>query len=148
MSTVNPQQAEAERAIREEARDAEHAARVNGWWVFAGIMLGIAGTLDVIWGIAAISNSKFFTHGQRYIISDLHTWGWVTLILGVVQLCAGLSLFAGGSFGRWFGVASGFAVAIVSMLTIPAYPFWSLTVLTLSILVIYGLLKPTPDDYY
>jgi hypothetical protein len=115
---------------------------VNGWWMFAGFMLGIAGTLDVIWGIAAISGSKFFVAGERYIISDLHTWGCVTLILGCVELIASLSLFAGGSFGRWMGIITASLVAIVSLLTIPAYPFWSLCVFTLSILTVFGLLKP------
>lgn len=48
-------------------------SRVTGWWVFAGILLMIAGVLDVIWGIAAIGNSKFFTANATYIISGLNT---------------------------------------------------------------------------
>jgi hypothetical protein len=56
--------------------------RVTGWWVFAGILLAVAGLLNVVWGIAAISNSKFFTPGSVYIVSSLHTWGWITLIIG------------------------------------------------------------------
>ena len=59
---------------------------VSGWYVFAGVLLGIAGVLNVIWGIAAISNSKFFTENATYIISSIHTWGWVTLILGALPL--------------------------------------------------------------
>ena len=59
-------------------------ARVTGWWVFAGILLGLAGFLNVVWGIAGISNSKFFTQNSVYVVSSLHTWGWITLIIGVV----------------------------------------------------------------
>ena len=81
----------------------DNEARVTGWWVFAAFMLGIAGTLNIIWGIAAISNSTFFVQNQKYIISDLNTWGWVTLILGVLEWLAAGSLIGGGAYGRWFG---------------------------------------------
>ena len=79
---------------------------VPSWWIFAGILLGISGVLNVIWGIAAISESHFFVLNTHYILSELKTWGWITLILGVAQLIAAVSLFAGGTYGRWFGVAT------------------------------------------
>ena len=43
--------------------------RVTGWWVFAAILLLIAGVLNIIWGIAAIGDAKFFIANQKYIIS-------------------------------------------------------------------------------
>ena len=83
----------------------DNADRVTGWWIFAGILLTIAGVLNIIWGIAAIAESHFFTAtGAHYVFSNLKTWGWITLILGVLELFAGFSLFAGGSYGRWFGM--------------------------------------------
>lgn len=36
---------------------AEHPERVTGWWLFAGVLLTVAGIADVIYGIAAISDS-------------------------------------------------------------------------------------------
>ena len=54
-----------------------------GWLLFAGIMVVIVGVLNVIYGIAAIGNSSFFVNDQKYILSNLNTWGWVTLIIGV-----------------------------------------------------------------
>ncbi len=122
----------------------DNEARVTGWWIFAAFMLAIAGTLNIIWGIAAISNSSFFVANQRYIVSDLNTWGWVTLFLGILEWCAAGSLFAGGSFGRWFGATVASLTAIVALLEIPAYPFWSLCVFALSVIVVYQLLKE-PD---
>src|SRR6266516_3431626 len=76
----------------------------GGWILFAGIMLMLAGILDVIWGIAAVGNSSFFIHNTKYILSDLNTWGWVTLILGVIQVLAAFSIWSGGEFGRWIGI--------------------------------------------
>jgi hypothetical protein len=47
------------------------ADSVPGWWIFAGILLGISGVLNVIWGIAAISESHFFVLNTHYILSEL-----------------------------------------------------------------------------
>ncbi len=126
--------------------DMGHESRVTGWWVFAGIMLVIAGTLNVIWGIAAIDDAKFFVADQKYIISSLHTWGWVTLILGVLELIAGFSLFSGGGFGRWVGLFAASLSAISALLSLPAYPLWSLAVFAISIIVVYQLAKAPEAD--
>jgi hypothetical protein len=117
----------------------DRASRVTGWWVFAGILLGIGGVLNVIYGIAAIGNSRFFAADATYILSSLNTWGWVALVIGVLQLFASASLFAGGGFGRWFGIGAAALSAIAALLSIPAYPFWSLTIFALAIIVLYQL---------
>ena len=122
----------------------DNESRVTGWWVFAGIMLAILGVLNIIWGIAAVSNSKFFVANQHYVISNLHTWGWVTIILGAVELVAAFSLFGGGGFGRWVGIIAAAITAITSLVSIPAYPFWALCIFALSIIVVYELAK-SPD---
>ena len=112
-----------------------------GWVMFAGIMLLIAGVLNVIYGIAAIDNSKFFVHTTetQYILSDLNTWGWITLILGALQIVAAFSIWAGGEFGRWFGILVASLSAIGALMSVPAYPLWSLAVFTIDILIVYGL---------
>ncbi len=120
-------------------------SRVTGWWVFAGILLGIAGVLNLIWGIGAVSDAKFFVAGQKYIIGSLHTWGWVTIIIAVVQLFAAFSLFSGGGFGRFIGIVAASLSAIAALLSIPAYPFWSLCIFALAIIVLYELAK-SPED--
>ncbi len=119
----------------------DNESRVTGWWVFAGIMLAIAGTLNIIWGIGAVSDAKFFVAGQKYIISSLHTWGWITLIIGAVELIAAFSLFGGGGFGRWIGIIAAALASISALLSIPAYPFWGICIFALSIIIIYELAK-------
>ena len=42
-----------------------------GRTLFAAILLAIGGVLNVVWGIAAISNSAFFAHPQHYIFGGL-----------------------------------------------------------------------------
>jgi hypothetical protein len=129
----------------ESARTSSNLDRADGWWVFAGILLAVGGTLNVIWGVAAISNSKFFLPHATYIFSGLDTWGWITLILGLLEILAGFSLFAGGSFGRWFGIVAASLSAIAALLSIPAYPFWSLAVFALAIIVVHQLAGPLRD---
>jgi hypothetical protein len=110
-----------------------------GWLLFAGIMIMIAGILNVIWGIAAISNSKFFTANATYILTELKTWGWIVLIIGVAELFAAFSIWAGGQYGRWVGIVAAGANSIAALLSIPAYPFWALCLFAIDILIIYGL---------
>jgi hypothetical protein len=110
-----------------------------GWVMFAGIMLLIVGVLNVIYGIAAVGNSKFFVHETQYIISGLNTWGWVTIVLGALEILAAFSIWSGGGFGRWFGIFVASLSVIGALLSMPAYPFWSLAVFAIDILIIYGL---------
>ena len=109
----------------------------SGWVTFAGVMLFIAGVLNVIYGIAAIGDSKFFVQDQKYILSNLNTWGWVTLFLGVLQLVAAFSLWAGGLYGRAVAILAASLSAMAALLSIPAYPFWSLAIFAIDIIVIY-----------
>lgn len=111
----------------------------TSWVLFAGIMICLAGILNVIWGIAAIGESRFFTEDATYILSGLNTWGWIMLCVGIAQIAAAYSIWRGGRFGRWFGIAVAGLGAIGALMSISAYPFWSLALFSLDILVIYGL---------
>ena len=111
----------------------------GGWVAFAGVMIAIVGVLNIIYGIAAISNSHFFVHGVNYILSDLNTWGWVLLITGVIQFCAAIAIFGRIQWGRWIGILTASVNAIIQLVFIPAYPFGSLAMFAIDILVIYGL---------
>ena len=98
------------------------SVRGLGRAIFAAVLLLIGGVLNIIYGIAAISNAKFFVGHKTYVFGDLKTWGWITLILGVIELLAAASLFGGGGFGRWFGIFAASLVAIESLLEIRIVP--------------------------
>ena len=127
---------------------AANPERVTGWWLFAGVLLSIAGIADIIYGLAAIGDSKFFTENVTLIASDLKTYGWAILLIGVIQLTAGASLFVGGGWGRLVGIVAAGLNAIAYLLTIPAAPFWSLCMFLLSIVIVYELSKSTPTESY
>jgi hypothetical protein len=109
------------------------------WILFAGIMLALAGVLNVIYGIAAIGRSHFFDSDAQYILSELRTWGWVGVGVGARQLLAASSIWRGGSFGRWFGIAAAALSAVAALMSIPGAPFWSLAIFTVDLLVLWAL---------
>ena len=118
----------------------DDGARGAGWLMFAGIMVLIAGILNFIWGIAAIDSASFFVEDERYILSDLNTMGWIILIIGVIQVLAAFSIWAGGQFGRWIGIIGACFGAVGALLSIPGFPLWSVCLFGLNVLVIYGLM--------
>jgi hypothetical protein len=105
----------------------------SGWVTFAGVMLLIAGVLNVIYGIAAIGDSNFFINDTKYIFSNLNTWGWITLVIGVIQMFAAFSLWSGNLYGRIIGIGAAGLSAISALLSIPAYPFWSLAIFAIDV---------------
>ena len=111
----------------------------SGWVTFAALMLGLAGLFNFIAGIAAIANSRVYVDEATFIFSDLNTWGWIVLVLAVVQILAAMALLSGSEFARWFGIAAAGANAIGQLLFVQAYPFWSLALFSMDILIIYGL---------
>jgi len=115
-------------------------AHGQGLVTFAGVMIMIAAVLNVLYGIAAIDKANFFTHNARYVFGDLNTWGWFLLAFGILQFFAALAIWRGVSWARWFGVACASANAILQTLWIPAYPVLAMTILTLDIIAIYGLM--------
>lgn len=111
----------------------------GGWITFAALMLGLAGTFNVIDGIVALSKSSFFTTNATYVFSNLHTWGWIVLILGVFQIIAALVLLSGSEIARWFGIAVAGINALGQLAFVPAYPVWGLLMFSVDVLIIYGL---------
>jgi hypothetical protein len=108
--------------------------------IFVAILLLIAGTLNVVYGIAAVSNAHFFNSTQ-FVFSNLHTWGWITIIIGVIQLGAGVSLLGGRGFGRVIGIIAAGVGALESLLSVGgAHPFWALGIFAICLWVLHGLL--------
>ncbi len=115
--------------------------RGEGRTAFAAVLLLIAGALNIIYGIAAISEAHFFTDaGTHFVFSGLSTWGWITVILGALKLTGGFSLLGGNAYGRVIGITAASLGAIGSLLAVAgAYPFWSLGVFALCVIVLHGL---------
>jgi hypothetical protein len=107
--------------------------------VFAAALLVTLGIFNLIDGIAAIARSHIFIANAHYVIGDLRAWGWVALILGALQVLAAIGILAGNQAARWFAVVVVGLNAIAQMFFIPAYPFWSLTIIAMDVVALWGL---------
>jgi hypothetical protein len=115
--------------------------RGAGRAIFVAILLLIVGTLNVIYGIGAIADANFWVGENHFVLGDLHTWGWITVIIGAIELIGGFSLLGRGSFGRIVGLVAASLGALSSLLAIGgAYPFWSLGAFAICIICIHGLI--------
>ena len=121
-----------------EARSRDQG-RGYGLVLFASILLLVIGCFNLIYGIAAVAQSHVFTTHAHYVFGDLRTWGWITLIFGCLQLLAAAGILAGSQAARWFAVAVIALNTIEQMFSIPAYPFWSLLIIAMDVIALYGL---------
>jgi hypothetical protein len=125
---------------RDSGAGGRHAdGRGYGMVLFASVLLAVIGFFNMLYGIAAIANSHVFTANARYVIGDLRAWGWVTLILSVLQLVAAGGVLMGNQLARWFAVAVVGINAVEMMFFIPAYPFWALVIIAADVVALWGL---------
>jgi hypothetical protein len=121
--------------------------RGTGRAAFAAVLLLIAGTLNIVYGIGALDSANIFVNDKRYIFTDLNTMGWVMIVLGIIQLTGGFSLLAGNVYGRIIGITGATLGAISALFSIGgAYPWWSLALFFLCIYIIHGLFVLGEDE--
>jgi len=132
-----PSGARVDQGIRVDSRVEEE--RGAGWVTFAGVMIMLAGVINLIYGIAAIAESSFYVANTRFVFSDLKTWGWIVTIIGALETTVALGIWARSPWARWTGVGIAGIAAIAQLLNIAAYPWLSLAIFSLDVLVIYGL---------
>jgi hypothetical protein len=114
---------------------------------FAAVLLLIAGTLNIIYGIGALDSANIFANDTRYIFTDLNTMGWVLIVLGVIQLTGGFSLISGNAYGRVIGIIGASLGAIGALLSIGgANPWWSLAIFALCVYIIQGIIVFGEDE--
>ena len=121
--------------------------RGAGRTAFAGFLLLIAGTINIIYGIGALDKANIYTNDTRYIFTNLNTMGWALIILAVIQLTGGFSLLSGNTYGRVIGIVGASLGAIGALLSIGGNnPWWSLAVFALCIYILQGILVFGEDE--
>ena len=121
--------------------------RGGGRVLFAAVLLMLAGTVNIVYGIGALDDANVFVNDKRFILDNLNTLGWVLIVLGIIQLIGGFSLASGQTFGRVVGIAGGSLGAIGALLSIGgSYPWWSLGVFALCVYVVHGIIVYGGDE--
>ena len=113
-----------------------------GWVVFAGVMLIMLGSFQIIQGLVALFDDGFYLVNSNGLVVDVdyNTWGWVHTGIGLIAVLAGLGLLAGNMAARIVGVAVAFLSAIVNLAFLSAYPVWSTIMITVDVIVIYAII--------
>jgi hypothetical protein len=118
----------------------------KGWVLFAGIMIGIVGLLNLVAGISAIDNAHLYTRHAELVLADLKTFGWILTVLGVLQLGASILIFRNSDLGRWAGIGFAGLNMITLFFFLPAYPFYAITLFFIDMIVIWGLIMYGGSD--
>jgi hypothetical protein len=126
-------------ATVQPARTGRQYGEGRGLIVFAFVLLLVVGFFNLIEGIAAIADSHFFIANAHFVIGDLRAWGWATLVIGALQILVAFGVIAGNQVARWTAVALVGLNAIGQMMFLPAYPFWSLTIIAIDAVALWGL---------
>ena len=113
-------------------------SEAGGWRDFAGWMFLLAGFWNSISGVAALARKEYFNEAGL-LYQHLQSTGWVWLLLGIAQLIVGVLIIGGSKVGRWTGLILAVLGATIWMFSIGAYPFWGFLVITIELLIIYGL---------
>jgi hypothetical protein len=118
--------------------------QTSGWAVgfimFAAIMMIMAGVFQALQGLVAIFENEFYVATRNYTFQfDATTWGWIHLLLGLLVAFAGWGLLSGKTWARLLAITLAALSATANFLFIPYYPFWSLLLVTLNILVIWAI---------
>ena len=118
--------------------DGRHAAGRSLITLTLALLLVIA-IFNLAGGIAAIAGSHMLVTSAHSVPGGLRAWGWAMAIFGAAQLLAAAGVWAGSQLARWFAVAAVGLNAVGQMFFIPAYPLWSLLIIAVEVVALWGL---------
>jgi hypothetical protein len=122
------------------ARGQQTTSWAVGFILFAAIMMIMTGFFQVLAGLVAIFENEFYVATRNYLFQfDATTWGWIHLVVGVLVAFAGWGLLSGRTWARALAITLAVLSAIANFLFIPYYPFWSLLIITLDVIVIWAI---------
>lgn len=112
-----------------------------GWVYFAGILMVVRAIFQGFMGLVALTNSNFYVVTSKSLtVLNFTAWGWIHLIMAVVLLTAGFSLFHGGLWGRIVGIIVTALMLASNLIFLPAYPIWCVVAAVVDVVILYALL--------
>ncbi|SES43789.1 DUF7144 family membrane protein [Lentzea albida] len=117
-----------------------------GWIWFAGIMMIVMGSFNAIEGLVALFNSEYYVvTEQNVLVFDLGSWGWITLLIGVLVALAGGALLTGAAWARVVAVVLAVVNAVAQLAFVSVHPLWSTIVIALCVTVIWAVVVHGPE---
>ncbi len=112
--------------------------RRQGWVDFAGFLLAIAGMFQVIYGAVLLDDPAESPVGG-ILYWNVESWGWGFLLVGVALLATAWFVFQGNPFAEMFAIFAVVVGMFIQASTFRYAPEWSLILIVLGMVVIYGL---------
>ena len=108
------------------------------WMVGTGVLLLVAAALNMIYGFSAIYNDDYVAE-EEFLFGPVTLWGWLAVGIGVVMLATALGLFVRSGMAALFGILIAAVSALMHLLAIGANTWWSILVIVVDVVIIYGL---------
>lgn len=120
-----------------------------GTSIGAAVVLTTVGILQLLQGIAAVAEDELFVVGQEYTFKfDFTTWGWIHIVAGAVMILVGIALITGATWARVAAIVIAALSILLNFMWLPYYPWWSILVIALDVVVIWAVSTWNPRlDY-
>ncbi|GAB99652.1 hypothetical protein GONAM_10_01230 [Gordonia namibiensis NBRC 108229] len=120
-----------------------------GTSIGAAIILIVVGVVQLAQGIAAVAEDEVFIRGVEYVYKfDFTTWGWIHIVLGAIAIIVGAGLVGGAGWARFTAIVIAGLSIIANFLWLPYYPWWSILVIALDVVVIWAVSTWNPRAEY
>jgi hypothetical protein len=126
------------RAMAQPAHMPSAAREGSGWLTFAVVLFFVAAAFNGVYGIAALANDDYFAVDEL-LFGDLSMWGTIYLVLGAVQVLTAFLIINRSSAGAVLGIGLAVVHGTLVLMSIGAYPVWSVILLVIDGMIIYGL---------
>ena len=112
--------------------------RGGGWIGFAGVILILAGFLDIVNGLWALQHQDT-GFDSLFFNNNIEAWGWFYLIVGIIVVVAGFAVFNRSPWAVTVGVIVAVLGAITNMFWIFYQPIASIVLIVIYVMVVYAL---------
>ena len=123
----------------------------SGWATFAGVMILVVGALNIFDGLVAITQTRYIERNisaaSCRITNNVKNWGWAELILGVLLVLVAMGIFSNATWARVAGIVLVGINLFFQFAYLGHYPFWSLTMIAIDIVVIFALAGSNDQSY-
>ncbi|HEX9336855.1 MAG TPA: hypothetical protein VF892_13265 [Pseudonocardiaceae bacterium] len=111
-----------------------------GWLIFAAVVLGITGAINVFEGLFGLiyRYRTVLVAAQLYVV-NVTSWALVLIVSGAIMIAAGIGLASRRTWARVTAIVVVGVHAIIQVAWMGAYPVWSLLMLALDIVVLFAL---------
>ncbi|OWA05940.1 hypothetical protein B9W68_23070 [Streptomyces sp. CS227] len=105
----------------------------------------ISGVLSVLQGVAGVARDALFGTPKHYEYRfDLTTWGWIHVAVGAALIIVGVAVLRAVSWGRQAGIGIAAMSLVTQFMFIPYYPLWAISIMTLDMIILWGLARVAP----